>query len=91
MNIQKIYEALEQDDQNSALGIITAELESQGYQVKIDGAPVESNELFEGNYPQLENKMDAVEVALFVNGTLEQQFAIEFVDFHDFIIKRNKD
>lgn len=88
MNIQKIYDALEQDEQNSALGIITAELENQGYQVKIDGTPVDSNGLFEGNFSQLENKTEPVQVALFINGTLEQQMAIEFIDFHDFIIKR---
>jgi len=90
MNIQKLYEALERDDQNSALGIITGELESQGYRVEIDSVPVEAEGFFEGKYSDLENKTDALDFSLFRDGKLEQEFCLEFVEFHDFIIKRKE-
>ncbi|WP_457571198.1 hypothetical protein [Desulfovulcanus sp.] len=88
MNIQKIYSALQEDQQNSALGILSGELEDQGYQVRIDGTPVTAEGFFEGEYPDLENKKGPLDVALYQGGSIEQEFCIEFVDFHDFIIRR---
>lgn len=91
MNIQAIFDALEEDDQNSALGIIVSELEAQGYNVQIDQTAVDSQGFFEGKYADLENKMEPLDIALFRSDALEQQFSIEFIDFHDFVLKRKCD
>ena len=48
MNIQLIFDAIEKDQNNSALGIITEELERQSYSVLINGVRLTSKELFEG-------------------------------------------
>jgi hypothetical protein len=49
MNVQMIFQALNGDQDNSALGIICRELKSQGYTVMIDGVKVTS----EGELPQI--------------------------------------
>jgi len=91
MNIQQIFFALEQDDQNSALGILVGGFEAQGYKVEIDQTAVDSEGFFEGIYPAFENKMGPLDFALFRGDELEQEFSVEFIDFHDFIIKRKSD
>lgn len=88
MNVQKIFEALEEDSQNSALGIICGELEAQGYAVKIDGVPVSSAGFYEGKHTELENKLGELEFSLFVKSSLEQKFNIEFTEFHEIVIKK---
>lgn len=87
MNVEKVYRALSEDDQNSALGIMTAELNAQGYSVSIDGKVVEADGFFEGNYPDLENKLGVLTISLFKGNILDQEFCIEFNDFHQFTIK----
>ena len=47
MNIQKIFDALKEDEMNSALGIICAELENQGYGITIQDIKVTAKEIFE--------------------------------------------
>ncbi len=47
MNIEKICKALQEDQMNSALGIICAELESQGYKPEIEGIRVTASEIFD--------------------------------------------
>ena len=88
MNVQRIFEALEEDNDNSALGIICGELESQGYSIEIDGTPVTSDDFYEGRCPEIENKTGDLEFSMFMDDELEQRFAIEFVDFHEIVIKR---
>jgi len=88
MNIQKIFEALKEDEQNSALGIICGELEAQGYTVAIDGVPVTSSGFYNSEFPQLEKKMGAMDVAIFKNAGLEQEFSLEFTDYHEVVLKR---
>jgi len=90
MNIQRVFESLEEDNSNSALGIICSELESQGYSIKVDGIPVSSEALFNGDHRDLEGKIGEFNLSLMKSEKLEQEFAIEFVDFHEFILKRIK-
>jgi len=88
MNVQKIFDVLKEDDKNSALGIICSELEKQGYTVKIDGKPVTGGEVFNGKFQEVENSMNPLKISLFKSGSLEQEFVIEFTDYHEFIIKQ---
>ena len=86
MNIQKIFEVLEEDQDNSALGIICSEFEQQGYSVNVNSLSISSDDIFEGGYDELE-KLSEVEIELLKNDVTEQKFIIEFVDFHNVIIK----
>ena len=88
MNVQKIFQALNDDTHNSALGIICAELENQGYSVVIDGVTVTSDGFYNDKHTAIEKKMKTLDVSLNKNGDIEQEFCIEFTDFHDFIIKQ---
>jgi len=88
MNAQKIFEALEEDSQNSALGIICAELEDQGYSVTINGISVNSEGFNDGEYSEIEKDLKPVAVGLLKNKILEQVFSMEFIDFHEVIIQK---
>lgn len=88
MNVQKIFMALEEDTQNSALGIICGELEIQGYSVTMNGMPVSSEGFYSGKYSEIEKDLKLIEVGILKNDILEQEFSIEFIDFHEFIIKK---
>jgi len=88
MNVQKLFEALSVDSDNSGLGIICRELEGQGYSVAIDGNNVTSDDLYNGAYPELENKMDPLNFSLFKGGNLEQEFSVTFTDFHEIKIEK---
>jgi len=90
MNIEKIFEALEEDEMNSALGIICAELENQGYTITIENIQVTAEEIFENKIPSLEEVADSLNIKLSKGEHEEQKFAIEFVDFHEIIIKKVK-
>lgn len=90
MNIQKIYEALEEDNRNSALGIICNEFESQGYEVFINDKKNKSEELFHENNNELEQQSREFKISLYKDNKCEQKFAIEFIDFHEFIIKKDQ-
>jgi hypothetical protein len=48
MNIQKVFEALDEDQDNSAIGIICAALERQGYKVRIERMGVALRDIFDG-------------------------------------------
>lgn len=87
MNVQKIFEALEQDSQNSALGIICGELEAQGYEVSINGRKVRSEGFFEGEYIELEENLNDLIFSLSKLGNIEQRFAVVFTEYHEIAIK----
>jgi hypothetical protein len=89
MNIQKIFDALRTDNQNSALGIICGELEEQGYSVVINHTPVTSDGLYDGDFHEFEQSMDSLNITLLKKGEVEQKFGLKFVDFHDVIIQRS--
>ena len=88
MNIQRIFNALEEDNQNSGLGIICAELEAQGYTVTINGKSVVSEGFFCDECQEFEQKTNTFNFSLFKEDKFEQKFLIEFTDFHDFVIKK---
>jgi len=90
MNVQKIFEALEEDNQNSALGIICSELEAQGYAVSINKVPVSSAGFYDDQHSEIEKKVGELEFALFMKGSLEQEFTVEFIGVHEIVIKNNK-
>ena len=95
MNVQKIFQALNEDEQNSALGIICRELEKQGYDVSIDGVKVTSEGFFNGEHEEIEKKNGPLNVFLMKASAVqkikfEQEFCIEFTDFHKFIIKQKQ-
>ncbi len=88
MNVQKIFNALHEDQDNSALGIICAELEEQGYTVHVDDEEVNSADIFDGRNKGLEEKLGPLSVSLFKDGALEQEFTLEFVESHEVVIER---
>ncbi len=88
MNIQKLYDALDADEMNSSLGIICAELESQGYVVMINDRKVSSEEFFDGGHKDLEQEFVPIKMSLYRTENLEQEFMIEFIEYHDFVIKK---
>jgi hypothetical protein len=95
MNVQKIFQALNEDEENSALGIICGELEKQGYIVAIDGVQVTSAGFFNGEHKEIENRIGPLDIRLMATTKtqklkIEQEFCIEFTDFHEFVIKRKQ-
>lgn len=87
MNIEKIFSVLEDDQMNSALGIICSELESQGYEFEIEDIKVTSDEIFQNKVPSLEEVAEPLNIMLFKNGIVEQKFSIKFIDFHKIVIQ----
>ena len=88
MNVQKIFDRLHEDKKNSELGIICGELEEQGYKVMFDGREVTSAEIYDGDHEDLEDKVGPVNVSLYKDGSLEQEFTLEFVGAHEVVIER---
>ena len=91
MNIQKIFDALKVDEMNSALGIICAELENQGYDITIEDINVTAKEIFENKIPSLEEVPTPLNLILNKGGKEEQKFAIDFVDYLEVVIKKFKE
>ena len=87
MNIEKVFDSLNNDEMNSSLGIICSDLEQQGYNVRINDIEVSSHEFFDGRLESLEQSSDAFNIALYKNGNLEQEFSIHFTDYHEIILK----
>jgi hypothetical protein len=88
MNVQKIFDMLQEDQENTALGIICAELEEQGYKVQIDGRDISSADVYDGGQKDLEEKLGPLNVGLFKDGSLEQEFSLEFIDDREVVIER---
>ncbi len=88
MNVQKIFNMLQEDQDSTALGIICAELEEQGYKVVIDDQDVNSADVYDGRHKEIEEKLGPLNVALYKDGSLEQEFALEFIDSHEVVIER---
>ncbi len=88
MNVQKIFNMLQEDQDGTALGIICAELEEQGYKVVIDDQDVNSADVYDGRHKEIEEKLGPLNVALYKDGQLEQEFALEFMDSHEVVIER---
>jgi hypothetical protein len=88
MNVQKIFDSLQEDKKSPELGIICGELEEQGYKVQLDGREVTSAGIYDGDHEDLEDKMGPLNVSLYKDGSLEQEFTLEFVDNHEVVIER---
>lgn len=89
MNIQKIFTALEEDADNSALGVVVAELESQGYGIAVEGRRVNAVDIFDGRHADLENRIGPLNIALYKGEAIEQEFAVEFTDYHYAVFRRS--
>jgi hypothetical protein len=87
MNIEKIFSVLNQDQMNSSLGIICAELESQGYEVEVEGIQITASEIFENKTPSLEEVNGPLNIKLFKNEKEDQKFSINFIDYHKIIFQ----
>jgi len=90
MNVQKIFDALDEDVGNSALGVICGELERQGYEIAINGQSVTSDGFFNNELSELERETQPLNVSLFNKATLEQEFSIEFTDYHKIRIAKRQ-
>ncbi len=88
MNVQKIFDMLQEDQDNTALGIICAELEEQGYKVRVDGRDINSADIYDGRHKDLEDKLGPLNMVLYKDDSLEQEFSLEFVDDHEVVIER---
>jgi hypothetical protein len=91
MNVQTIFDALDEDMGNSALGVICGELERQGYEIAINGQSVTSDGFFNDEFNQLERETQPLNVSLYKKATLEQEFSIEFTDYHKIRIGQKTD
>lgn len=72
-----------EDEDNSALGIICAELETQGLSVCVNGVAVTAVGIFEGEFEELEQKIE-LHFVLHKDGTTVEKFAIRFTEYHEF-------
>jgi hypothetical protein len=88
MNVQKIFDMLQEDQENPPLGIICAELEEQGYKVRVDDREIDSADVYDGKLKDLEDKPGPLTVALYKDGSLEQEFSLEFLDDREVVIER---
>lgn len=70
---------------NSALGIVCTELERQGYIIQIEDIKVTGKEIFDNKIPSLEEVTVHSKTKLSRNGKINQEFDIEFVDYHQVI------
>ena len=70
------------------MGVICAELEEQGYSVRVDGKDVNSADIYDSRHKDLEDKLGPLDIALYKDGSLEQEFTLEFVDDHEVVIER---
>ena len=88
MNVQRIFDTLQEDQDSPPLGIICAELEEQGYKVRIDDREIDSADVYDGKLKDLEEKLGPLNVALYMNGSLEQEFSLELIDHREVVIER---
>jgi hypothetical protein len=88
MNVQKIFDILQEDPENTALGTLCGELEEQGYKVWVDSQEVNSQDIYYGRHKDLEDKLGPLSIALYKDGSLEQEFSLEFLDDHEVVIER---
>jgi hypothetical protein len=62
VNVQKIFDMLQEDRDDPALGIICAELEEQGYSVRVDGQDVNSADVYDSRHKNLEDKLGSLDM-----------------------------
>ena len=83
MNIQKIFDAVDDDEMNSPLPSIVYELEQQGYAIKIEGVEVTAGDMEDKLFEDLERATNEFEIEIFKERST-QKFKIVFTDYHKF-------
>jgi hypothetical protein len=84
MNIQKIFESVEEDEMNSPLPLIIWELEQQGYTVKLEGVEVTAGDMEDKLFEDLERATNEFEFELLKESEGSQKFNLVFTDYHKF-------
>ncbi len=84
MNIEKIFNAVDEDEMNSPLPLIVSELERQGYAVRIEGVDVTSDDIDDNLFVDLEKAVNEFEMELLKSSEIEQKFKLVFTDYHKF-------
>ena len=88
MNIQEIFNAVNEDEMNSPLPSVIYELEQQGYKVKLEGLEVTTDDLEEELFEDLERATNKFEIELLKNNKTEQRFNLIFTDHHKFSFQK---
>jgi len=84
MNIQKIFNAVDEDDMNSPLISVCNEFEKQGYKVKIEEVEVTSDEVDTGLFSDLERYSTDINFEILKAGESAQKFKLVYTDYHKF-------
>ena len=84
MNLEKIYNAVKEDEMNSPLPTIVQELEMQGYKVKLEGLEVTANDLDADLFFDLEKATNEFVFEIEKTGEKNQRFKLVFTDYHEF-------
>jgi hypothetical protein len=83
MNIQKIFEAIDEDEMNSPLPSIIWELEQQGYKVKLEGLEITAEDMEDKLFEDLEKATNEFNIEI-AKENLTQKFKLIFTDYHKF-------
>lgn len=83
MNIEKIYNSVNEDEMNSPLLSIVWELGQQGYAVKLEGLEVTASDLEEDMFSDLEKATNEFNIEI-TKENLFQKFKLVFTDYHRF-------
>ena len=84
MNIEKVFEAVENDDMNSPIVSLCNEFAKQGYRVKIEGVEVNSNEVDTELFNDLELYSIDINFELLKAEESAQKFKLVYIDYHKF-------
>lgn len=90
MNIESVFNSLDEDEMNSALGTIVSSLEKQGYTIEIEGIQVTAEEILENKLPSLEEVLGPLNFILYKEQKQDQKFAIDFTDYHEIVFMKYK-
>ncbi|WKZ71101.1 MAG: hypothetical protein QY331_07530 [Melioribacteraceae bacterium] len=89
MKVTKLFNALNNDNMNSGLVVIVAELEKQGYKVELEGVEVSSKNMLDENiFEDFERASKEFKIRLLKNGNVVDKFMLEAIDYHEYKIKK---
>lgn len=83
MNIQKIFDTVDDDEMNAPMPSIVYELERQGYEVKIEGLKVTAADMDDKLFDDLEKATNEFNVEVNKENVI-QKFRLVFTDYHKF-------
>ena len=84
MNIEKVFNAVSEDEMNSPLPSILWELEKQGYSVKLEGVDVTADDMESDLFVDLERATNELTFELLKGNVKDQKFKLVFSDYHQF-------